>query len=101
MNIIIDFPISKRYAEAVDARKEYVLRKRDENYTGTLELEKIECPCSMDAKYVIFSLFGKQAVRPAIYYYSDVEDSPNDYSVFVRKAYHLDFDIIPQKDAGN
>lgn len=101
VNIIIDFPISKRYAEAVDARKEYVLKKRDEHHTGTLELEKIECPCSIDAKFVIFSLFGRQAVRPAIYYCSDVEDYPNDYSVFVRKAYHLDYDIIPQKDAGN
>lgn len=100
-NIIIDFPISKQYAEAVDARKEYVLKKRDEHYTGTLELEKIECPRSIDVKYVVFSLFGRQTVRPAIYYYSDVEDSSNDYSVFVRKAYHLDFDIIPKKDAGN
>lgn len=97
VNIIIDFPISKQYAEAVDARKEYVLKKRDEHHTGTLELEKIECPRSIDVKYVVFSLIGRQTVRPAIYYYSDVEDAPNDYSIFVRKAYHLDFEIVPKK----
>ena len=96
VNICYDFPVAKRYAEAVDQRKEYVLSMQQQNYSGVLELDKIDCPCSIDSKYVVFSLLGKHTLKPALYYYSDVEDSPNDYSVFTRKAFHLDFDIVPR-----
>lgn len=96
VNISYDCPIAKKYAEAVDKRKEYILSMQAQNHTGVLELDKIARPCSIDAKYVLFTLFRKQTTQPAIYYYSDVEDSPNDYSVFIRKAYQLDFDIVPR-----
>ena len=96
-NIVIDFPISKRYADAVDARKEYLFKMRDEGYTGVLELEQIECPYTIDTKYVFFKPLDKKTPRPAIYYYSDVEDPPTEYSKYVPKAFHLNFEIKCKK----
>lgn len=96
-NIAIDFPIAKQYAKAVDARKEYLLQKQSEGFTGTLEINKIDCPMTIDVKYMVYSLFGKYTNKQALYYYSDVEELPNDYSEYVPKAYHLDFEIKPKK----
>ena len=96
-NIAIDFPIAKQYAKAVDTRKEYLLKMQEEGYTGTLEIDRIECPKTIDVKYVVFKIIGKTTSKQSIYYYTDVEEGPNDYSTFVPKAYHLDFEIKPKK----
>lgn len=95
-NIAIDFPIANRYADAVDSRKEYLLKKQQEGYTGTLAIETIEYPGTLDVKYLALKMIGKSTSKQSLFYYSDVEQMPNDYSTFVPKAYHLDFKIIPQ-----
>lgn len=92
-NIVIDFPIAKQYANAVDARKEYVLQKRDEGYTGVLELEKIGWPLTIDTKYMFCKMIGKQTSKQSLYYYSDVSDEPNDYSIYLQKVWNLSFTI--------
>lgn len=96
MNMMIDFPVAKRYANAVDSRKEYLFKMQDEGFTGTLEIERIECPETIDAKYLVFKMLGKTTSKQALYYYSDVETTPNDYSIFVPKAYQLNFEIVPK-----
>lgn len=96
-NIVIDFPMAIRYADAVDTRKEYVLQMRDEGYEGTLAIEKIEYPKTVDVKYLVYSMIGKTTSKQSLYYCADVGDEPNDYSIYVRKAYNLNFEIVPKE----
>lgn len=95
-NIMIDFPIANRYAEAVDSRKDYLLKMQEEGITGTLAIDKIENPRTIDVKYMVLKMIGKSTNKQSLFYYSDVEQTPNDYSTFVPKAYHLGFDIVPK-----
>lgn len=103
LNMHQDFPMAQKWSSAIDERKEYVLNERDKGRVDDLALEKLPIPYTIDAKYVIMHyLLGRKVEKSqTLYYISDVEDYPNDYSVFIRKAYHLNFDIVPVKNYEN
>lgn len=94
VNIYTDLPVAKAYSDAVNERIEYckLLNTKDHrNIEKVATLPSIEIP---DSKYNILHLLGIESTKSALYYVSDVDSIPNEYSSHFKRVYDLDFDII-------
>jgi len=94
-NLYFDTPSAKAYAKTVDDRLELLKRLNKEGVTGTVEVNPIAIPYTTDPKYILYKLICRKVnPRPVLYYISDVESIPNDYSFHYRRLYGFNFDII-------
>ena len=94
VNCRMDFSIVKIYAESVDNRIAYCFDMQKNGYHGVLEVEPIKEPITIDVKYIIFRMIGKNNLKPMLYYMSDTKEAPNEYAYHMRKLYGWNFDIV-------
>lgn len=93
-NLYFDTTSAKVYAKSVDNRLEYLQDLNSKGVTGTVEVNPIAIPYTTDPKYMLYKLMGRKVnPQPVLYYISDVESIPNDYSFHYRRLYGFNFDI--------
>jgi hypothetical protein len=93
-NLYFDTTSAKAYAKTVDDRLEYLQDLNSKGVTGLVEVNPITIPYTADPKYILYKLMSRKVnPRPVLYYISDVESIPNDYSLHYKRLYGFNFDI--------
>jgi NADH:ubiquinone oxidoreductase subunit 6 (subunit J) len=94
INCRMDFSVVKAYAESVDNRIMYCYDMQNKGSQSVLEVEPLNEPVTVDAKYMLFHMMGKTNLKPILYYISDTEETPNEYAYHMKRVYKWDFDIV-------
>lgn len=93
-NIYTDTISAKAYAKTVDDRLEYLQKLNSEGVTGVVEVSPISIPYTTDPKYMLYKLMGRKVnPHPVLYYISDTDLEPNEYSFHYKRLYGFNFDI--------
>lgn len=98
-NIYSDTISVQSYARSVDKRIESLQKI---NRTGTktdVAVDPLTVPFTTDTKFQFLKLLGKKNnIRPVLYYISDTDYKPNEYSAHMAKVYNLNFQIKLKKN---
>jgi len=93
-NIYTDTISAKTYAKTVDDRLELLQKLNMEGTTGIISVNPIAIPYTTDPKYMLYKLMGRKVnPHPVLYYMSDTELEPNEYSSHYKRFYGLSFEI--------
>lgn len=94
VNIYSDTLSVRSYAQSVDDRIELLQEMNRNGIKADVVVEPLNVPFTTDSKYLLFQLLGKKNnPHPVLYYISDTEDEPNEYSEHFSKVYNLNFQI--------
>ena len=100
MSLYEDIPSAKKYSRSVDSRISYLLQKKEQGQIETVEVEPIFVPYTKDVKWYFLGILNKNNnSTPVLYYISDTDIEPNEYSSHLSKFFNLDFQIkLKDKD---
>lgn len=94
ININNDTISAYKYAKSVDDRIESLDKLNKRGLTGIISVNPIIIPYTIDTKYLLYKLIGrKNNPQPVLYYISDTEKAPNEYSYHLQKLYGYNFSI--------
>lgn len=94
INIYNDIPIAKQYSDAVNTRIERLQEMQMNGIKNPVVVKELPQPEVNDVKKCLFTLIGKTASKPSLYYTSDTDTVPNEYMYHFKKVYGLDFDFL-------
>lgn len=94
LNIRQDLPVARAYRKAHDDRKEYLYALQSTGNKETIIVAPYPSTRTPDAKYNVWSWLGRKSPKQAIYYESDTNVEPNDYTFYIRGMYKFDFDFV-------
>lgn len=93
-NIYFDTISVQSYARSVDNRIESLQKINRTSTKTVMAVDPLTVPFTTDTKFQFFKLFGKKNnIRPVLYYISDTDYKPNEYSAHFAKVYNLNFQI--------
>ena len=93
-NLMQDTKSASNYAASVDTRIEYLKELNKKGVTGIVEVKPLVVPFTKDPKYILFQFLNKKTnPQPVLYYISDTDELPNEYSSHLKKVYGFDFEI--------
>lgn len=94
LNIKQDLPVVRAYHQAHKVREPYLVELQEKGQKETVLVEPYPSTSTPDAKYNVLKWLGKTTSMQAIYYEGDTDVEPNEYEMFFRKLYHLDYDFV-------
>ena len=94
-NFYSDRISAKNYADSVDDRLAYLKSLQANGRTeGVVEVDPISVPYTNGPKYLFYNLIGRHKnPHPVLYYISDTDTVPNEYSMHYCKYYGFGFQI--------
>jgi len=93
-NFYLDRISAKNYADSVDNRLTYLKTLNAKGVKGVVEVAPISIPYTNGPKYLLYKLVGRHKnPHPVLYYISDTDYLPNEYSMHYCKYYNLDFQV--------
>lgn len=97
-NIYSDSLSARNYAESYDLRIKYMKKTNLKNVRGTIEVDPVKVPNTIDPKYLVYKIIGrKKNFQPVLYYISDTDTIPNEHAFHLQKYYDLNFTVQLKK----
>jgi hypothetical protein len=93
INIKMDAPTARAYAQSVDERAENLTRLQKNGQKDPVIVPALATPSTIDTKYFILKRLGKETEKPVLYYYSDATEIGNGYEIILKDYLGLDFDF--------
>ncbi len=94
INIKMDAPTAKAYAQSVDERAEILTQLQKSGQKESVIVPALIPPTTIDTKFFLSRLFGKSSVKPVLYYYCDANEIGNAYETMMKDYLCLDFDFF-------
>ena len=95
INIKMDVPSAKAFAQSVDDRVENLIRLQKNGQKDPVTVPALSVPSTIDAKYFILNTLGKKTEKPVLYYYTDTKKEPG-YVAIMKEYLGLDFDFYAE-----